>query len=233
LWPSDDPFVAINSIQNLLTQPDIDVTLRDTAKSSDDIPLSITNGSFQWTDTPILKDVTIHVRKGKLTALVGAVGSGKSTVVSAFLGDVQCTKGEIRSCQNLGLVAQTAWIQNMSLRDNILFGKNMNEQRYKSVLSACALLPDIASFDGGDNVEIGERGIGLSGGQKQRVALARAVYADTDVMILDDPLSAVDANVGEHLFSKCFTGPLMSQKTRFLVTNQVLLSLPIIINITR
>jgi ABC-type bacteriocin/lantibiotic exporter with double-glycine peptidase domain len=117
----------------------------------------------------------------------------------------------------------------MSLRDNILFGHNMVQKRYDQVVEACALLPDIATFDGGDSVEIGERGIGLSGGQKQRVAIARAVYADTDVIILDDPLSAVDANVGEHLFTKCLTGPLMREKTRFLVTNQVTNHIPFIL----
>ena len=99
---------------------------------------------------------------------------------------------------------QTAWIQNMSLQNNILFGQEYNEEKYNTVLDACCLLSDLAILDNGDSTEIGERGINLSGGQKQRVSIARAVYSEADLYIFDDPLSAVDAHVGREIFTKVF-----------------------------
>ncbi|KAK6056899.1 ABC transporter, ATP-binding protein, partial [Cooperia oncophora] len=119
-------------------------------------------------------------------------------------------------------VPQQPWIQNMTLRDNILFGKPFDRRRYNQVLSACALKPDLKMLANGDLTEIGEKGINLSGGQKARVSLARAVYQDSDVYLLDDPLSAVDAHVGRHLFEKVL-GPdgLLRHKTRILVTHRL------------
>uniref|UniRef100_A0A8D0HCQ5 Canalicular multispecific organic anion transporter 1 n=1 Tax=Sphenodon punctatus TaxID=8508 RepID=A0A8D0HCQ5_SPHPU len=123
---------------------------------------------------------------------------------------------------SVAYVPQQAWIQNATLKDNILFGSVLEETRYHQVLEACALLPDLQLLPGGDLTEIGEKGINLSGGQKQRVSLARAVYSDADIYLLDDPLSAVDAHVGRHLFEKVL-GPdgLLQHKTRVLVTHSV------------
>ncbi|VDN33674.1 unnamed protein product [Gongylonema pulchrum] len=102
---------------------------------------------------------------------------------------------------SVAYVPQQPWIQNLSLMDNILFGAPLDSERYAAVLEACALVPDLATLPAGDQTEIGEKGINLSGGQKHRVSLARAVYADTDIVLLDDPLSAVDAHVGRHIFN--------------------------------
>ena len=119
-------------------------------------------------------------------------------------------------------MAQTAWIQNATLRDNILFGSPFNQQRYDEVIEACALTQDLQILVAGDQTEIGEKGINLSGGQKQRVALARAVYADSDIYLFDDPLSAVDSHVGKHIFKKVVgKHGLLSNKTRVLVTHGV------------
>jgi ATP-binding cassette subfamily C (CFTR/MRP) protein 1 len=119
-------------------------------------------------------------------------------------------------------VPQQAWIQNATLKDNIIFGKPFDKLKYEKVLDVCALRPDLEMLPGGDSTEIGEKGINLSGGQKQRIALARAVYSDSDIYLLDDPLSAVDAHVGKHIFEKV-VGPtgVLGGKTRLLVTHGI------------
>jgi ABC-type multidrug transport system fused ATPase/permease subunit len=135
---------------------------------------------------------------------------------------MQKCDGAVNVNGTLAYAPQQAWIQNMSLRDNVLFAKPMNDERYNKILDACALRPDLAILPGGDKTEIGERGINLSGGQKQRVSLARAVYQDADIYLLDDTLSAVDAHVGKHIFSNVI-GPegLLKNKTRILVTHGI------------
>uniref|UniRef100_A0A671YF12 ATP-binding cassette, sub-family C (CFTR/MRP), member 2 n=1 Tax=Sparus aurata TaxID=8175 RepID=A0A671YF12_SPAAU len=159
---------------------------------------------------------------GRLVAVVGAVGSGKSSLMSALLGEMHCTKGFINIQGSLAFVPQQAWIQNATLRDNILFGSPHEEDRFQDVIKACALGPDLELLPGGDLTEIGEKGINLSGGQKQRVSLARAAYSQADIYLLDDPLSAVDSHVGKHLFDKVI-GPngVLKEKTRILVTHGV------------
>ncbi|PKU36984.1 canalicular multispecific organic anion transporter 1 [Limosa lapponica baueri] len=144
--------------------------------------------------------ITLDIAPGSLVAVVGAVGSGKSSLVSAMLGEMENVKGHINIQGSLAYVPQQAWIQNATLKDNILFGSELDEARYQQVIKACALLPDLALLPAGDQTEIGEKGINLSGGQKQRVSLARAVYSNADIYVLDDPLSAVDAHVGKYLF---------------------------------
>uniref|UniRef100_A0A663DUI7 ATP binding cassette subfamily C member 2 n=1 Tax=Aquila chrysaetos chrysaetos TaxID=223781 RepID=A0A663DUI7_AQUCH len=171
--------------------------------------------TFAW-------DVTLDIAPGSLVAVVGAVGSGKSSLVSAMLGEMESIKGHINIQGSLAYVPQQAWIQNATLKDNILFGSELDEARYQQVIRACALLPDLELLPAGDQTEIGEKGINLSGGQKQRVSLARAVYSNADIYVLDDPLSAVDAHVGKYLFEHVL-GPkgLLQKKTRILVTHSI------------
>lgn len=142
--------------------------------------------------------------------------------MSAYLGEMEKISGSVNSVGKVAYVSQQAWIQNATLKDNILFGKPMNKKLYQQVIAACALKPDIEMLPGGDQTEIGEKGINLSGGQKQRVSLARAVYNDSDIYFLDDPLSAVDSHVGKHIFEQVL-GPtgLLAGKTRVLVTHGV------------
>uniref|UniRef100_A0A8B9TSV5 Canalicular multispecific organic anion transporter 1 n=1 Tax=Anas platyrhynchos TaxID=8839 RepID=A0A8B9TSV5_ANAPL len=164
--------------------------------------------------------VTLDIKPGSLVAVVGAVGSGKSSLVSAMLGEMENIKGHINiqvrgtSC---GRGPCSGWCP-----DNILFGSELDEARYQQVIKACALLPDLELLPAGDQTEIGEKGINLSGGQKQRVSLARAVYSNADIYVLDDPLSAVDAHVGKYLFENVL-GPkgLLQKKTRILVTHGI------------
>ncbi|XP_074882257.1 ATP-binding cassette sub-family C member 2 isoform X4 [Buteo buteo] len=180
--------------------------------------------TFAWEQdgNAAIRDVTLDIAPGSLVAVVGAVGSGKSSLVSAMLGEMENIKGHINIQGSLAYVPQQPWIQNATLKDNILFGSELDEARYQQVIEACALLPDLELLPAGDQTEIGEKGINLSGGQKQRVSLARALYSNADIYVLDDPLSAVDAHVGKYLFEHVL-GPkgLLQKKTRILVTHSI------------
>ncbi|CAJ0605474.1 unnamed protein product [Cylicocyclus nassatus] len=169
-----------------------------------------------------LQDVSFTAAKGTFICVVGKVGSGKSSLLSALLGEMGKLRGRIGMHGKVAYVPQLPWIQNMTVRDNILFGKPYDKRRYNQVLSACALKQDLRILTNGDMTEIGEKGINLSGGQKARISLARAVYQDFDVYLLDDPLSAVDAHVGRHIYENVL-GPngLLRDKTRILVTHRL------------
>jgi len=123
--------------------------------------------------------------------------------------------------EGVAYVSQTAWLQNATIRDNILFGSEYDEERYRKVVDACALKVDLDMFEAGDRTEVGEKGITLSGGQKQRLALARAVYSSARTVLLDDVLSALDVHVGKSIFEKCITGELLRGRTVILVTHHV------------
>jgi ATP-binding cassette subfamily C (CFTR/MRP) protein 1 len=180
-----------------------------------------------------LKNITCSIERGSLVAVVGPVGSGKSSFLAAILGEMESiggtkvymslqSEGETRRDNLVSYCSQTPWVVNDTLRGNILFGRTYHEARYESVVRACALADDLAVLPAGDMTEIGERGINLSGGQKARVSLARAMYSpDSRLILMDDPLSAVDAHVGEHLFLEAITGDICKGATRVLVTHHV------------
>ncbi|KAJ3110789.1 hypothetical protein HDU96_006271 [Phlyctochytrium bullatum] len=174
-----------------------------------------------------LKDLSAEFANGKLSVIVGATGSGKTTLLHSLLGETHLTQGTLYSPPNVSIsyVPQVAWLLNATVRDNILFGAPMDEARYRRVIKACALERDLELLEGGDLTEVGEKGINLSGGQKQRIALARACYSKAAVVILDDPLSAVDAPTAKHLMEKCVLG-LLAGRTRILVTNAAGLAIP-------
>ena len=169
---------------------------------------------------PIVNNADLNVNPGELLAVIGRVGSGKSTLCSALLNEAFIGKGSISLKGSVAYVAQSAWILNATLRDNITFGKKFDQERYDEIISACQLTHDISLLEYGDMTEIGENGINLSGGQRQRVSIARAAYSDADIVILDDPLSALDPEVGRQLFDECIID-FMKAKTRVLVTNQL------------
>ena len=187
-------------------------------------PVVAQKASFAWTDPekPTLRELSFRVPEGSMTAVVGAVGSGKSSLLSALLGEMKRTRGTVNVFGKVAYVPQQAWIQNCTLQGNITFGKRFNKELYDRVVEACALGPDLEMLPGGDQIEIGEKGINLSGGQKQRVSMARSVYCNGSLYLLDDPLSAVDAHVGKHIFEQVI-GPrgLLRNKTRLLVTHGV------------
>lgn len=164
----------------------------------------------------------MKVEKNQCVAVVGSVGSGKSSLLSAYLGEMDRVSGRVNRKGQVAYVPQQAWIQNATLKDNILFSKPFDKKHYDRVVEACALKPDLEMLPAGDQTEIGEKGINLSGGQKQRISLARAVYQNADVYFLDDPLSAVDSHVGKHIFEQVI-GPkgILAGKTRVLVTHGI------------
>ncbi|KAA8548937.1 hypothetical protein F0562_000621 [Nyssa sinensis] len=187
------------------------------------IAVEVKDGTFSWDDEGgdvVLKGMNIEIKKGELAAIVGTVGSGKSSLLASVLGELHKISGEVRVCGTTAYVAQTSWIQNATIQENILFGSPMDRGKYKEVIRVCCLEKDLEMLDDGDQTEIGERGINLSGGQKQRIQLARAVYQDSDIYLLDDVLSAVDAHTGSEIFKECVRGALRD-KTILLVTHQV------------
>ncbi|KAL0414738.1 UNVERIFIED_CONTAM: ABC transporter C family member 14 [Sesamum radiatum] len=187
------------------------------------IAVEVEEGTFAWEDEGgqhVLKDINFEVKKGELAAIVGMVGSGKSSLLASVLGELHKTSGKVRVCGTTAYVAQTSWIQNATIQENILFGSPMNVEKYKNVIKVCSLEKDLEIMEHGDQTEIGERGINLSGGQKQRIQLARAVYQDCDIYLLDDIFSAVDAHTGTEIFKECIRGAL-KDKTILLVTHQV------------
>ncbi|XP_044753851.1 multidrug resistance-associated protein 1-like isoform X2 [Coccinella septempunctata] len=212
--------VSLVRVNKMLGNEELDPS--DVTHHEDVYPLTIKNGVFGWGEEPTLRNINISLPKSSLTAVVGTVGSGKSTLLSSFLGETHRYRGQVNTLGQIAYVPQQAWIQNATLRNNILFGKPFDRLKYQRVVSACALKSDFEALPGGDNTEIGEKGVNLSGGQRQRISLARAVYADADIYFLDDPLSAVDTRVGRHIFEKVI-GPrgLLSTKTRVFVTHGI------------
>lgn len=195
-------------------------------ESNDEDPVVVDQASFTWDDDPkeppTLSDVNLRLKPGSLVAVVGTVGSGKSSLLSGILGEMIKLRGRVVTKGSLAYVAQQAWIRNSSLKDNILFGKEFDSRKYAKIIDCCALKPDLDILPAGDQTEIGEKGVNLSGGQKQRVSLARSCYSDADVYLFDDPLSAVDSHVGKHIFEKVL-GPqgILKGKTRLLVTHGI------------
>nr|XP_056705401.1 ATP-binding cassette sub-family C member 5 isoform X2 [Euleptes europaea] len=179
-------------------------------------PVHLTNVRLQR----VLYNIDLDIEKGKLVGICGSVGSGKTSLISAILGQMTLLEGSISVDGTFAYVAQQAWILNATLRDNILFGKEFDEERYNTVLNDCCLRPDLAILPNGDLTEIGERGANLSGGQRQRISLARALYSENSIYILDDPLSALDAHVGNHIFNSAIRKHLKS-KTVVFITHQL------------
>ena len=211
-----DPDVPLTDESEHSTKSSIDGKSESTGTESEAVALKSAK--------PILCNVSIKVHQGELCAVVGKVGSGKSTLCSAVLNETLLLSGEITVKGKVAYAAQSPWILNATLRDNILFGLPMDQDCYDKVLKVCQLSHDLEMLENGDQTEIGEKGINLSGGQKQRVSIARAAYASAagsaDTIILDDPLSALDPEVAASLFEECIY-TFMRGKTILLTTNQL------------
>ncbi|KAF9523137.1 ABC transporter [Crepidotus variabilis] len=165
-----------------------------------------------------VRDINLVIPRGQLVAIVGAVGSGKSSLLQGLIGEMRKKEGKIAFGGSVAYCPQSAWIQNATIRDNVCFGRPFEEERYwKAVRDSC-LMPDLAMLPNADLTEVGEKGISLSGGQKQRLNICRAIYCDTEIQIFDDPLSALDAHVGKEVFWNVFKDVLKG-KTRVLVTH--------------
>ncbi|XP_043748473.1 ATP-binding cassette sub-family C member 4-like [Cervus elaphus] len=169
--------------------------------------------------TPTLQGLSFTVRPGELLAVVGPVGTGKSSLLSAVLGELPPSQGQVSVHGRIAYVSQQPWVFSGTVRSNILFGKKYEKERYIKVIKACALEEDLQFLENGDLTVVGDRGTTLSEGQKARISLARAVYQDADIYLLDDPLSAVDAEVSRHLFEQCIR-QVLHEKITILVTHQ-------------
>ncbi|KAL8764209.1 MAG: hypothetical protein Q9184_000178 [Pyrenodesmia sp. 2 TL-2023] len=218
--------VAVGRLTDYFTaeelQPEAVITM-DAASHAGDEAVRIRDASFTWDKSrKCLEDINFAAHKEELCCVVGRVGSGKSSLLQAVLGDVWKIHGEVMVHGKIAYVAQQPWVMNASVRENIVFGHRWDPQFYERTVNACALADDFKTLPDGDQTEVGERGISLSGGQKARLTLARAVYARADVYLLDDCLSAVDQHVGRHLIDHVL-GPkgLLASKTRILATNSI------------
>ena len=209
--------VSMKRIKDFLLRDEINFE-SITHQNTNDLALQIENSDFGWNkEDKILNGINMKVEKGKLVAILGKVGCGKSSLLTAILGEMhKFGNGIVNLNGSTAYVPQQAWIQNATVKNNILFSSEFDEKFYDDVIKACALSTDLEIMPGGDETEIGEKGINLSGGQKQRVSLARAIYSNADVYLLDDPLSAVDAHVGKSIFDKAI-GPngILKDKVNF------------------
>ncbi|RWS24603.1 multidrug resistance protein-like protein, partial [Leptotrombidium deliense] len=218
--------VSYRRLKKFLKCEEVDTECVGSNIDDPSVSVSIEDATFTWdTETENcfqLKDINLKVNRGSLVAVVGTVGSGKTALFGALIGSLCKLKGKVNVIGKQAYVAQQAWIQNETLRENITFVEHYDHAFYRQVVEACALDADIAILPGGDKTVIGERGINLSGGQKQRISLARAVYQKADVYYLDDPLSAVDAHVANHLFERVI-GPtgMLNETTRIIATHNI------------
>ncbi|KAI0143596.1 ABC transporter [Xylariaceae sp. FL1272] len=212
-------WIAMGRIEAFMAEPDKDDD--DLRASNSSVEFHAATFAWPTNHRAVLSDLDLQFGTG-LSIICGKVGSGKSALLQAILGDLDKVGGSsvLPNNQMIGYCAQSPWLQNMSIRNNILFNFPYDQTRYKKVVDACALTKDFADFAHGDLSNIGENGIGLSGGQKSRVALARAVYSESRVLLLDDPLAALDHGTAESIVKKLFQGPLMQGRTVILVTHR-------------
>uniref|UniRef100_A0A914VV15 ABC-type glutathione-S-conjugate transporter n=1 Tax=Plectus sambesii TaxID=2011161 RepID=A0A914VV15_9BILA len=214
--------VSNKRLKSFLYSQEMDQNAIERGSTDSPDAVVVQHGTFAWEKnaTPTLCRINLAVPRGKLIGIVGKVGCGKSSILSAMLGEMDKIEGKVSIRGSVAYSAQQAWIQNLTLKQNVLFGLPYDQAWYNKVVDACALRPDFDTLPAGDETEIGEKGINLSGGQKQRVSLARAVYQQRDIILLDDPLSAVDAHVGKHLFHHVIGNDgLLAGRTRVLVTH--------------
>ncbi|KAL9966836.1 hypothetical protein ACROYT_G024964 [Oculina patagonica] len=213
-----EEFLLLENLRGISSDQPKEDDIKDQAKST----LSVSNLTYRKLDRLdefVLENIEFTTAAQSLTVITGPVGSGKSTLLSAIAGEISNTSGTITCPGSLVYVPQTAWVFSGTIRENILFGKPYDEPWYTRVIEACALTEDIQKFPDCDQTIVGERGEVLSGGQRARVSLARAVYADAGLYLMDDPLSAVDVKVGQHVFEKCIKD-LLGKKTRVLTSHQ-------------
>lgn len=216
--------VSVKRLEKFLSSPEI------TGRQNDPMGEAVVlhEAELEWPNrTALLRPMTFTVpapvqgqSRAHLTVVLGAVGTGKSGLLQALIGDLHPVSGTLKTSGSMAYTPQVAWIRNATVKDNIVFNSRFEEDKYLAVLKACCLLPDLETLPNGDQTEIGEKGVNLSGGQKQRISLARAVYSQADLMLLDDPLSAVDSHVARKLM-KMFQSPLLAKSSIILCTHHI------------
>ncbi|KAI8913700.1 P-loop containing nucleoside triphosphate hydrolase protein [Gorgonomyces haynaldii] len=216
---------SFSRLDNFLQQDEVTLLEPSTPPAGSDRAFEIKDSDFKWdgaeAQAPTLHNISLSVKKGHKVAIVGDVGCGKSSILAALLGQIRQIRGDkVKVYGTTAYMSQEAWLLNLTLRDNIVFGKEYDAKKYKEVIRVCSLQRDLTLLLSGDRTEIAERGANLSGGQRQRVSLARSVYYDADIVLMDDPLSAVDQHVGRHIFEECFMKHL-KDKTIVVCINQL------------
>lgn len=218
---------AVSAIQHLdefLKQPEVVPLVSEKCPEGKDLALELEKCDFKWDGSEggsTLSKISLKIKKGSKVGVVGEVGSGKSSLLAALLGQIRLIKGKKPKVYgSTAYMSQEAWMLNYTLRENILFGTAMDKKRYKEIIRVSGLQRDLTLLVAGDQTEIAERGANLSGGQRQRISLARSIYFDADIVLLDDPLSAVDQHVGRLIFEECFMKHL-KDKTVIVAINQL------------
>lgn len=220
--------VSINRLNQFLLY-DETVLLSENSKEEvsnglvNNYSVSIENGTAKWLESlteNTFTNININIKPGSLVAIIGPVGSGKTSLLHAMLKELPLLAGHLNVNGKISYASQEPWLFTSSVRQNILFGQEMDRPRYRTVINKCALQRDFNILPYADKTIVGERGVSLSGGQRARINLARAVYKSADIYLLDDPLSAVDTHVGKQLFEECIKGYL-KEKTVILVTHQL------------
>ena len=194
------------------------ITNIDTRYNGEETFISLENVTCAYGNRTVISDVTVDLRGENLITVLGPVGSGKTSLLLAILQEIPLISGKVRKSGSLSYVPQIPWIFSGTVRNNIVFSQCFDKKRYENIIKVCELESDIAAFPEGDLTTVGEHGVVLSGGQRARVGLARALYFNSDIYLLDDPLSAVDAKVGRRLFDNCINGVLKT-RMRVLVTH--------------
>lgn len=213
-----EALVSVKRLQEFLV---LEEKEQSEIQRTNDNGIELENINASWIETtPTLKNLNLKIEPGKLCAIVGPVGAGKSSVLQLLLGELAKESGTIKVGGTVSYSSQEPWLFGASVRGNILFGLEYDRHKYRKTVKVCALEPDFDQFPQRDQTMVGERGVSLSGGQRARINLARAVYKEADIYLMDDPLSAVDTHVGKHLFEKCILKHLHG-KTRILVTHQL------------
>eukprot|EP01080_Neovahlkampfia_damariscottae_P002452 gene2452-3162_t len=214
---------SIENIEEFLKKEEV-IPLKITKEMKEkDVDIEFENASFTWNKKEDhLKNLNLKVKSGNLVAVVGKVGSGKSSLLLSMLGEMLKTDGEVtKNEKKFSYLPQKPWMNNETVENNILFGSKKDDKKLERIIESCALLPDLNQLNDRLNTRIGERGVNLSGGQKVRVALARCCFKqDAEIFLLDDPLAAVDKGVGQHILDNVIFGEL-KEKTRILVTHHV------------
>jgi ABC-type multidrug transport system fused ATPase/permease subunit len=218
-------FAALTRFDEFMELEEVVPLLPSVPPPGCDLAVDLKDGDFKWDGSdgtlPTIKNINLKIKKGAKVGIVGDVGSGKSSLIAAMLGQIRQVRGDTAKIYgSTAYMSQEAWLLNMTLRQNVLFGKTMDKKRYNEVIRVCGLQRDLTLLIAGDQTEIAERGVNLSGGQRQRVSLARSVYYDADIILMDDPLSAVDQHVGRHIFEECFL-KFLDGKTLIVAINQL------------
>lgn len=222
-----DSFMKLPSYDSAAQEEDISIpkgqlTIKNGFFTLQDLALMKQMGEKDIPEKPkeILSSINLNFAPGSLSVIIGKISSGKSCLLLSLMNEMTTISGSVKKHGKIAYVPQEAFMMNETIRENIIGGEEWDVDRYNEILDICELRPDLEVLEGYDMTQIGERGINLSGGQKQRISIARAVYADADIYLIDDALSAVDVYVGKKLFENVFTGKL-KEKTVVVVTHSL------------